>query len=138
MFFVVSYQQGIIGVFSSLENVKSIILNQYKHIKFIIQVFSEKVTNDIKPFNNDVQRSAWLLLYRDTEYVSYVTEDIEDAKNVKDIFNSIGYSQDDNIDYWKIDIDIIPDTIKRLLDTTELLLSDKPILNSDNNIIYYN
>lgn len=106
MLYAVSFSNGIVGIFSSLEIIKKKVFDKYTHVTFVVQSY-KKDTDSI---------FAWVVLYKDSENIAYVSNNKDNALKYKDTLNKIGKSYDDNIDYWEIEIDDVITTISSILE----------------------
>jgi hypothetical protein len=124
--YAVSYKHGLVGIFRSMEIVKNKLFDVYKHIPFIVQTF--KGSGDI----------GWVVFYRDTNHIAYVTDIEEEAIKIDNILNviNVGCDFNDNIKYYQFDVDHIFYISKNILAS----INDKQEtgdIDNTNNIIEY-
>jgi len=134
MLYCVSYTSGIVGVFSSLEKIKEIVYNKYQSIPFITQVFK----NSNNPSYVNDKHIVWCILYKDTEFIANLSDNKNEAINIKNIFNILGKSYDDDITYWELEVDTISSSTISILDSIQQIYGETEIcIDSTSNIIYY-
>lgn len=132
MLYCVSYPNGVVGVFSSLEKIKELVFDVFPSIVFIIQVYNN--SKDIQLIEG--KHTIWVIMYKDTETIAYVSDNKDEASNVVNIFNKIGKSYEDIIEYWEQDIDTIPECTYTILESLQKVYHGI-IVDSSENIIYY-
>lgn len=131
MLYCVSYTNGIVGVFSSIENIKLLVFNKYPSITFIIQAYK----NEEEEKNN---KTVWVVIYKNIDACAYVSTNKEKAIEISNIINKIGKGYDDDIDYWEQDIDTITDNTKIILKSLQEVYGSTGIIaECESNIIYY-
>ena len=106
--YCVSCSNGIVGVFSSLDKIKELLFEIYPSVFFVIQEFDRK---------NMESASAWIVLYKNTEYIAYASDDKLAAINAITLLNKLGKTYEDDIEYWEQDLDTIASPIKYILDS---------------------
>ncbi len=131
MLYAVSFSNGVLGVFSSMDKVKEHVLEQYTHISFIIQVYNidESCSSEI----------VWVILYKDSDNIALVTNNKERAESTKKILNKVGKSYDEDITYWELKIDTIASAIEPIVTHLDNAYKEtSPIgIDSSDSIIYY-
>jgi hypothetical protein len=132
MLYSVSYSNGIVGVFSSMDKIKECVFDLFPSITFIIQVF--KNSENIELIEG--KHMIWIVMYKNTETVAYITDNKEEANKTVNILDKIGKSYEDSIEYWEQEINIIPDCVFIILDALQNVYKGA-IIDSSDNIIYY-
>ena len=132
MLYCVSFSNGVVGVFSSMEMVEKMVFNRFPSIVFITQVY--KHSSNIKSNNG----SVWIVMYKDTETCAFTSNDREEAVNAVKVFNTIGKAYEDNIDYWEQDIDVISERVESILGSLQMVYGESGIsIDSSKNVVYY-
>ena len=127
-YYVVSDRYGFIAAFSS-ELLLRYEMGKYYLIPYIIQKFE---ANQKFPLD-----SIWVVLYRDIDAVAFVSNDRDEAVKFQKLYNSVGLSYEDDIDYWKQQVNVVmPLALERLKQISEAhkkyIPSDIPYLDSFN------
>lgn len=134
MLYCVSYSNGVVGVFSSMDKVTELVLNKYPSITFIIQVF--KRSNDIQSV--DGKHIAWVILYKDSEAFAYVSDNKDEAHKAISIFDKIGKSYEELIDYMEQEIDVVSECVESILESLQKVYGETGVvIDSSDNIISY-
>jgi hypothetical protein len=129
-YFVVSDRYGFVAAFSS-ELLLRYEMNKFYLIPYIIQKFE---ADQNCPLNY-----IWVVLYRELDAIAFVSNNRDEAVKFQKLYNSIGLSYDDDIDYWKQQVNVItPLALERLSQMSEAhknyIPSDVPYLDSFNKI----
>lgn len=129
--YTVSFSNGVIGVFTSLDIIKEKIFDVYSHVSFIIHSFSID--------SNEQMIYAWILLYKNTEYIAYVSNNKDKIKKYKNVLNCIGQSYNENIEYWEVEINKIVFCVQGLLESLNNAYKETSLqgIDSSLNIIEY-
>ncbi len=134
MLYGVSYSNGAVGIFSSMDKVKELVLDNYPSITFITQVYK----SSDKPDVIDGKSIAWVIIYKDTEFFAYISDNKEEASNALLIFDKLGRVYEEEIDYCEQEIDVISECVTRVLDSLQNAYGENGIIvDSSDNIIYY-
>jgi len=128
MLYIVYCEFGFVGVFSSNNYIVDRLFNRYPDIKFIIYVFSNIEYDSSK-------EDIWIIYYKDSENVAYVSQDKNEAERVLGILQLINKGYEDPIDHWKTQVNTIPDLIINLLRVSNSAMQD---INKKNNVIIDN
>lgn len=134
MLYCVSYSNGAVGIFSSLDKVKELVFDKYPSITFIVQVF--KCSTEPTPL--DDKNIAWVVMYKDTEAFAYVSDNKNEAVKAIGIFDKIGKAYEEIIEYWEQEVDVISECVDVILSSLQRVYGEGgTIIDSSENIIYY-
>lgn len=134
MLHCVSYSNGAVGVFSSMEKVNELVLNKYPSITFITQVF--RGSTDIQSVEG--KHIAWVIMYKDSESFAFVSDNKDEALNAVSIFDKIGRTYEEVIDYWEQEIDVISECVLYILESLQKVYGENGVtIDSSENIIRY-
>lgn len=129
MLYCVSYSNGPVGIFSSMDKVKELVFNRWPSIVFVTQVFKSADTN-VK------SELAWIILYKNSEAYAFVSDDENEVKKAIQIFDKIGKVYEELIEYLEQKIDEIAECVENILDSLQNVYGDT-IIDSSCNIISY-
>jgi hypothetical protein len=132
MLLVVYCEHGFVGVYSSIELVRELVYANYQFITFVTYVFSNAITNV-------ESNEAWVVYYKDSENIAYVSQIKEESEHVMKMLQILKKGYNDSIDYWKTELNTIPDIINNILKTINGIAKDirKEIVDNTDNIIMY-
>lgn len=134
MLYCVSYSNGAVGVFSSINKVKELVFDKYPSITFIIQVF--KRSSNIQSI--DGKHIIWIVMYKNTELFAFASDNKDEAINAVDVLDKIGKSYEDIIEYWEQEIDTISECVESILNSLQKVYGESgTIIDSSQNIISY-
>ena len=134
MLYCVSYSNGPVGVFSSMDKVKELVFDKFPSITFIIQVF--KRSNQIQSIEG--KHIAWIIMYKDSESFAYVSDNKDEVLNAVSIFDKIGRAYEEIIDYWEQEVDVIAECVDSILSSLQKVYGENGVsIDSSENIIYY-
>lgn len=134
MLYCVSYSNGAVGVFSSIDNVKKLVWDRYPSVTFITQVF--KRSSYAQPING--KHIVWIIMYKDSESFAYVSDNKDEALSAVAIFDKIGRAYEEIIDYWEQEVDVIAECVTIILDSLQNVYGENGInIDSSDNIISY-
>jgi hypothetical protein len=134
MLYCVSYANGAVGVFSSLDKVTELVFNKYPSVTFITQVF--KSSEDID--RDEGKHIAWIIMYKDSESFAYVSDNKKAASNAMTIFDKIGKAYEEIVDLCEQEVDVVSECVAVVLDSLQTLYGESEfVANSIENIIYY-
>jgi hypothetical protein len=132
--YCVSYTNGIIGVFSSMEKVHELVLNCFFSLPFVIQVF-KKDTVDNTDTDTDL---VWIITYKQSDTVAYVTNNRDKASEAYRTLNVIGKTYEDSLEFCEQKIDTISDVARVVLESFQEINSKHNIkIDSSSNVINY-
>lgn len=104
-YYVLSDSHGFVGAFYSAAEVAAEV-HKYYMVPFITQLF---------PVAPGPVEKIWVILYRDIDAVAFVTNSRTEAEQVQKIYNSVGLTYIDSVDYWEQSANkIIPSAAERL------------------------
>lgn len=134
MLYCVSYSNGAVGVFSSLEKVKELIFDRYKSITFIVQVF--KQSENIQLVDN--RHMAWIIMYSNSETYAYVSDNKDEVTRAQVIFDKIGKIYEGYINIDEQEIDTLSECVENILNSLQGVYESNGFnVDSSDNIIYY-
>lgn len=115
VYYALSCSIGFIGVFNSIEQTRDIV-QLYPSVKFIAHKYCSA------PGDKDV---VWVVIYKHTDSVAFVSNDRADAERVHNAYLSVGLVYDDSIDCWRRRVNFISDLNTEKLHDLEFPLSDE-------------
>lgn len=134
MLYCVSFSNGTVGIFSSIDKVKELIFDKYPSITFITQVF--KNSKDIQYVND--KHIAWAVIYKNSETYAYVSDNKEECINACSIFDKIGKVYEDSVEYYELEVDVVPECTSTILSQLQRVYGEAgSVISSMENIISY-
>lgn len=138
MLFCVSYSNGAVGIFSSMDKVKELVFDKYPSITFIIQVFKRSNKLVEEDTSSDGKHLAWVAMYKDSESFAFVSDNKEEAVNAMSVFDKIGKVYEELVDYWEQEVDVISECVESILNSLQRVYGEGgTVIDSSKNIIYY-
>jgi len=92
----VSDAAGFVGAFLTVVEAKAKVLDRFKLIPFLVQRFQLEPTDEKAPLN------IWVVPYRDTNAVAFVSNSRSKAVQVQKSLQNVGLTYPDTIDYWML------------------------------------
>ena len=89
---VVSDSYGFVGAFKSIGEAKDKVLIKYQLLPFLVQKF---------PLNETAGDNVWVIPYRDTNAVAFVSNDRDKALKMQKALQNVNLTYQDSIDYWE-------------------------------------
>jgi hypothetical protein len=123
MLYCVSYVNGLIGVFSSIDKIKELISNKYPFITFIIQVF--KNSDNMQLIEN--KHIVWIVTHLESDTYLYVSDSKTEVDNIFNIFNKVKKP------YKEKTFEILEQEVNVLSENTEKILYSINMAHKSNN-----
>ena len=134
MLYCVSYSNGVVGIFSSKENIQKLVFDKYPSIMFITQIYK----NSDNPTLVDEKHVAWLVIYKNSESIAYVSDNKLEAVSAINVLDKIGKAYENNVEYTEQEIDTVCECTTSILDSLQHVYGESGVLiNSSKNIISY-
>ena len=114
MIFTVNHSNGFIGVFSSMDEVKKRVLEYWSHLSFFVQQWNR----DVEKNNKDV----WVIFYKDTEYVAYVSTNEKDAEDALQKFNNASLVYSESLKYNTFQLNGITENVHNFTTSLDKML----------------
>lgn len=89
---VVSDSCGFIGAFRSIAEAKELVITRYSMVPLLVQRF---------PLALSGGENVWVVPYRDTNAVAFVSNDREKSIATQRALQNVGLTYPDSIDYWE-------------------------------------
>jgi len=96
--FAVSCAHGFVGAFDDIEKVKTEVIAKNPIIPFIVQKFANNISLQ--------QNNIWIVTYN-SGAVAFVSNDVEAACRVQQLYAAVGWTYNDDIDYSKQQLNTI-------------------------------
>ncbi len=104
-YYVLSDGHGFVGAFYSAAAAEEKVA-EYNLIPFLVQRFG------VAP---GPVGTIWVVLYRDIDAVAFVSNSRAEAERVQTVYNQIGLTYTDSIDYWEHPANMVSDAVNERL-----------------------
>jgi len=102
----VSDAAGFVGAFLTVAEAKAKVLDKFKLIPFLVQRFPlapmEAVAPEEKSTTTEAPLNIWVVPYRDTNAVAFVSNSRSKAVQIQLSLQNVGLTYPDTIDYWML------------------------------------
>lgn len=90
--YTVSYCAGFVGAFNDYTKLKERVLDLWNYNQFLVQKWNKECKD---------QDYVYIIFYKDTEYVAFITASEKEAIDALEKFKNIGSAYDESIKYHK-------------------------------------